>query len=111
MNIYEPTVLAARAVSANPTRPATAIVHDAPGTRVIVFRIEPGQQVAPHTSRSTVTLSIVAGGGLVSGSDGERLVHAGDLVVYGPNEVHGMRAVDKPLVLVALIAPRPGAVE
>ena len=111
MNIYEPAVLAARAVSANPTRPATAIVHDAPGTRVVVFRIEPGQQVAPHTSRSTVTLSIVAGSGVVSGSDGERTVHEGDLVAYEPNELHGMRAVDTPLVVVAIIAPRPGTVE
>jgi quercetin dioxygenase-like cupin family protein len=111
MNIYEPAVIAARAVAAQATRPATAIVHDAAGTRLVVFRIEPGQQVAPHTSRSTVTLSILAGSGFVSGNDGERLVRAGDLVVYDPNERHGMRAVDKPLVLLAIIAPRPGAVE
>jgi quercetin dioxygenase-like cupin family protein len=111
MMIYEPAVLAERAVTANATRPATAIVHDAPGGRVVVFRIEAGQQVAPHTSRSTVILSIVAGSGVVSGNDGERTVRAGDLIAYEPNERHGMRAVDEPLVLLAIIAPRPGTVE
>jgi hypothetical protein len=29
-------------------------------------------------------------------------------VVYAPNEIHGMRAADEPLVLLATIAPRPG---
>lgn len=110
MMIYEPATVAARAVAASETRPATAIVHDAPDARVVVFRITPGQRVAPHTSRSTVMLSILAGSGLVSGSEGERAVHAGDLVAYEPNELHGMRAVDEPLVLLAIIAPRPGVV-
>lgn len=111
MIIYEPSVLAARATAANATRPATAIVHDALGARLLVFRIEPGQRVAAHTSPSTVALSVLAGKGLVSGTDGERLVRAGDLVVYEPNELHGMRAVDTQLMLLAIIAPRPRAVE
>ena len=110
MMIYEPAAIAARAVAASATRPATAIVHDATDARVVVFRIAPGQKVAPHTSRSTVMLSILAGSGVVSGSDGERAVHAGDLIAYEPNEMHGMHAVDEPLVLLAIIAPRPGSV-
>ena len=52
--------------------------------------IAPGQTVEPHTSRSTVMLAILAGGGIVTGSDGERAVHAGDVVAYEPNEIHGM---------------------
>jgi hypothetical protein len=34
---------------------------------------------------------------------------AGDLVSYDTGEVHGMRAGDETLVLMATIAPRPGA--
>jgi quercetin dioxygenase-like cupin family protein len=104
------TLSAAReAVSAQPTRPATALLHDSPDARVVVFRIEPGQEVAPHTSTSTVLLAVLAGKGTVSGASGESPVVAGDLVSYDTGEVHGMRAGDETLVLMATIAPRPGA--
>jgi quercetin dioxygenase-like cupin family protein len=104
------TLDAARAaVSAQPTRPATALLHDVPDARAVVFRIEPGQEVAPHTSTSTVLLSIVSGSGRVSGASGQRAVQAGDLVAYDAGELHGMQAGPETLVLVALITPRPGA--
>jgi quercetin dioxygenase-like cupin family protein len=35
-------------------------------------------------------LAILAGSGIVTGSDGERAVHAGDVVAYEPNEIHRM---------------------
>lgn len=108
MNVHDPASVAAAAVSANATRPATAIVHDSADARVVVFRIEPGQHVHPHTSRSTVLLSIVSGHGTVSGGDGERAVRPGDLVSYAPEELHGMRAGDERFVVLAVIAPRPG---
>jgi quercetin dioxygenase-like cupin family protein len=97
------------AVSAQPSRPATALLHDSPDARVVVFRIEPGQEVAPHTSTSSVLLSVVAGTGTVSGASGDRTVVAGDLVSYDAGERHGMRAGTETLVLVAVITPRPGA--
>jgi len=97
------------AVSAQSSRPATAVMHDAPDARVVVFRIEPGQEVAPHTSTSTVLLSVVSGSGTVSGASGESSVGAGDLVAYDPGELHGMKAGTEQLVLVAVITPRPGA--
>lgn len=103
------TLGAARdAVSAQPDRPATALLHDVPDARVVVFRIEPGQEVAPHTSTSTVLLSIVSGSGTVSGASGESSVRAGDLVAYDAGELHGMKAGTEQLVLVAIITPRPG---
>ncbi|MHB1861524.1 MAG: cupin domain-containing protein [Gemmatimonadaceae bacterium] len=108
MNVYDAAALAAEAVAARADRPATATVHDAPGARLVAFRIEPGQSVAPHTSASTVVLSVIAGTGLVSGPDGERSVRAGDIVVYAPHERHGMRALAQTLVVIAIIAPRPG---
>jgi len=108
MKNYDPGAIARTAVAPQTPRPATALVHDAPGARLVVFRIEPGQQVAPHTSTSTVILSIVSGSGVVLGAEGEREVRAGELVVYEPRELHGMRAVDEQLVVAATITPRPG---
>jgi len=98
-----------QAVSAQPSRPATALLHDVPDARVVVFRIEAGQEVAPHTSTSTVLLAIVEGSGTVSGASGESTVRAGDLVTYEVGELHGMKAGSERLVLVAIITPRPGA--
>jgi len=98
-----------QAVSAQPSRPATALMHDVPDARVVVFRIEAGQEVAPHTSTSTVLLAIIEGSGTVSGASGESTVRAGDLVTYEVGELHGMKAGSERLVLVAIITPRPGA--
>ncbi|HEY9514772.1 MAG TPA: AraC family ligand binding domain-containing protein [Gemmatimonadaceae bacterium] len=108
MKSYDPGAAAKTAVAPPTPRPATALIHDAPGARLVVFRIEPGQQVAPHTSASTVILSIVSGSGTVLGAEGERSVRAGELVVYEPHELHGMRALDEQLVIAAAITPRPG---
>jgi quercetin dioxygenase-like cupin family protein len=99
---------ATEAVATSPTRPATAIVHDSPDARLVVFRIAPGQSVAPHRNASTVMLTAISGRGLTSGDGEERQIAAGDVVTYEPNELHGMRAVDEELVLLATITPRPG---
>jgi quercetin dioxygenase-like cupin family protein len=85
------------------------VVYDAPDARMVVFRIAPGQAVAPHRNASTVTLTVLAGSGMVSGSDREQDVAEGDVVAYEPNELHGMRAIDRELILLAMITPRPGS--
>lgn len=100
---------AADAVATNSTRPATATIHDSPDARLVVFRIAPGQAVAPHRNGSTVMLTVLAGRGIVSGGDGERSVATGEVIAYEPNELHGMQAIDEELVLLATIAPRPAA--
>ena len=109
MKVLDVRRAAREAVAANPTRPATAIVHDTADARLIVFRLSPGQSVAPHRNASSVTLTVVSGSGLASGPDEERTVAAGDVVTYEPNELHGMRAVTDELVLLATITPRPGS--
>lgn len=109
MKIQDPVTIARDAVSARADRPATAMVHDSPDARIIVFRIGPGQQVAPHTSASTVILQVVSGAGTVTGAEGDRAVRMGDVVTYAPNERHGMRAGSETFVVLAVIAPRPAA--
>ena len=93
----------------NSTRPATAIVHDTPDARLVVFRIAPGQTVSPHRNGSTVILTVLSGHGIVSGGDSRRVVSTGEVVAYEPNELHGMSAVDAEFVLLATITPRPSA--
>jgi quercetin dioxygenase-like cupin family protein len=109
MKTYETSALAAGATAAQPTRPATLIMHDSPDARLVLFRLEPGQAVAPHRNASTVILTVLAGTGTVSGPDSERTVRPGDVVTYDPDELHGMRSDAERFVLLATIAPRPGA--
>ena len=99
---------AREAVAATPNRPATAIVHDSPDARVVVFRMAPGQAVPPHRNASTVMLTVISGRGFIRGGDDERAVAPAETVVFDPNELHGMRAELEELVLLATITPRPG---
>jgi quercetin dioxygenase-like cupin family protein len=112
MNVLAALQAARAAVAANPSRPATAILHDSPGARLVVFRIGPGQFVPPHRSASTVTIHVLAGSGHLSGEHaGEEVaqqVTAGDVALYAPSELHGMRADGEELLLLATISPRPG---
>lgn len=101
--------VATDAIAASPTRPATAVAHDSADARLVVFRIDPGQSVPPHRNASTVILTVIAGRGFASGGEVEQQIAPGDVVVFEPNEMHGMRAPDEQLVLLATIAPRPGA--
>ncbi len=100
------------AVAADANRPATALVLDSPDARLVVFRLAAGQEVPPHRSSSTVLLSVLSGSGTLSGESAEgpvdRPCTQGDVVAYEPNELHGMRATDGELLLLATITPRPG---
>lgn len=113
MIVLDPRAAARAAVSAKPDRAATAIVHDTPDVRMLVFRLAPGQVVAAHRSASTVTLTVLEGRGIITGEEGEAPVDrpcvAGDVMVYAPNELHAMRAEGEELLLLATITPRPGA--
>lgn len=108
MTPYDPRAIAASAVAARPGHPATAILHDSADVRMVTFRLAPGEEVPPHTSPSSVILSVLEGAGTFLGPDHERSVQTGMLVTYAPNELHGMRATDGPLTVLAIITPRPG---
>ena len=105
-----PADAARAAVASRADRPATGILHESPDARLVVFRLAPGQAVPPHRNPSTVMLTVLEGAGVLSGGDDERACVAGDVVVYAPNELHAMRAIDTELLLLATITPRPGEV-
>ena len=97
------------ALAANPHKPAMAVVHDSDDVRLVVFRLEPGQEVAPHTSKASVTLTVLEGSGILAGDGEESRCKAGDVVAYNPGELHGMKAEAEQLLLLASISPRPGS--
>jgi quercetin dioxygenase-like cupin family protein len=108
MTRIEALLAARQAVTARLDRPATAVVYDSPHARLVVFRLEPEQEVAPHRSASSVQLTVLEGRGILSGESEERPCSVGDVFVYEPRELHGMRALDGQLLLLATITPRPG---
>lgn len=103
MNVVDAMGAARQAVTANPSRPATAAVHDAPAVRLVVFRIEPGQEVATHTNDGTVVLTVLSGRGTISGADESHDVGPGTVVGYAPHEPHGMRAGTEQFCVMATI--------
>jgi quercetin dioxygenase-like cupin family protein len=109
MKLLDTRTAARDAVAPRPDRPATAVIHDGDDARLVVFRLAPGQQIAPHRNASTVMLLVLEGHGVLSGEHAELPCSPGDLVVYAPDELHGMRAVDDELLLLATITPRPGS--
>ena len=108
MKTFDISRVARDAVAASANRPATAVVHDSPDARLIVFRIAPEQAVPPHRNASTVMLTVISGRGFIRGGDYERAVAPAETVVFEPNELHGMRAEHEEMVLLATITPRPG---
>jgi quercetin dioxygenase-like cupin family protein len=103
MNVLNAHAAALEARSADANRPASAVLHDALGVRLVVFRIEPGQRVAPHVAQATVLLTVLSGRGFISGAADETAVEVGTVVAFAPGELHGMRADDERLCLLATI--------
>jgi len=103
MKVLDLKRLATDAVSANPARPGTAALHDTPAVRLVVFRIEPGQEVAMHTNPGTVLLTVISGHGTIFGGDESCEVEPGCMVAYAPSEPHGMRAAGEQFCVQATI--------
>jgi quercetin dioxygenase-like cupin family protein len=53
-------------------------------------------------------LTVIEGSGFFTTADSESAVEKGAMAVFEPNEIHGMRAVDAALMVLATISPRPG---
>jgi quercetin dioxygenase-like cupin family protein len=95
--------------AAQPDRPATELLHDENNARIIAFHLQPGQQVKPHRSESTVFVQVVAGGGWFRGESTQAYLTAGEGAVYEPGELHSIDAGDTPLRFLAIITPRPAS--
>ena len=89
-----------------PDRPVSQMLLDSPDARLVVFGLEPGQEVPPHTSTSTVLMQALQGEGSFTVGAAEFPAAPGCLAVCRPNETHGMKAKSR-MVVLAVIAPRP----
>jgi len=81
------------------------LLHDSEQARFVLFCMEPGQTIEPHTSSSTVTIIVIEGKGKWLGEK-EMDFKKGDVCFYEPEEPHGFRAEERS-VLLAVIAPSP----
>jgi len=93
-------------VEFSPDRPVSKLLYDSDAMRVVLFGLLPGQEIPPHTAPSRVVLHMVEGKGAFLAGSGEQPANAGALLITEPNEPHGLKAVEK-TVLLAVIAPRP----
>lgn len=84
------------------------LLYDSENARLVLFSLEAGQGIDPHSAPSTVVMCALQGAGSFIKGEEVIPVKAGSLVPCGPNELHGMKA-DKGerLVALAFIAPRP----
>jgi quercetin dioxygenase-like cupin family protein len=87
-------------------RPVSKLLYDSDAMRVVVFGLEAGQEIPPHTAPSHVVLHIIQGKGVFLTGRGEQPAQAGDFVITEPDEPHGLKAAEK-TVMMAVIAPRP----
>lgn len=91
-----------------PDRPLPQLVANTAGMRAVVFGLEPGQAIPPHTSTSTVLMQAVEGRGRFRVGDEERAVRPGDVAICPPRVPHALAAdSDSRLIVLAIIAPRP----
>ena len=100
-------VLSTSETAPNPARPATQVLHDEPGVRIVSFHLLPDQAVKPHRNQGTVAVLVVEGEGYFAGAEGERLLAVGEGAVFEPGEVHVIRTAAMPLRFVATIISPP----
>jgi quercetin dioxygenase-like cupin family protein len=87
-------------------QPVSEVLHSCQDMRVILFHLQPGQAIEPHTSESSVSLHVIEGQGeLLAGGDWAP-AGAGTIRFYPPGEPHGVRATDSTLAVLATLAPR-----
>lgn len=87
-------------------RYVTKIIHDSEKMRAVLFCLEPGQKVEPHTSPSEVVMFVARGAGRMTVGSETTPVKEGSLAVCPPHEPHGFEAEGRMVVLAAII-PRP----
>lgn len=86
--------------------PVAKIVYDSEAMRVVLFCLSEGQEIPIHVSTSEVLLQVLKGRGSLVTDKEEVKAGPGTIVTYAREEPHGMKAVEK-MVILATIAPRP----
>lgn len=82
------------------------LVHDSAKARGVLFSLEKGQELAPHTSSSEVLFHVLEGKGKVLIGSEEVAIKAGQMLFCPAEAPHGLKAEER-FVVLAIIAPRP----
>ncbi|MBI4288072.1 MAG: cupin domain-containing protein [Chloroflexi bacterium] len=83
------------------------LIFDSEKMRVVLFCLKAGQEVSPHSAPSEVLFHCIEGQGEAIVGDEKVDLAPGSLVDCPPQMPHGLVA-ETDLVVVAVIAPRPG---
>lgn len=100
------TILLKDKISFSKDNPKKEIIYDSEKAKAVLFCLEPGQGVGPHAVSSEIALMAIDGKGIFITGDGENKAEKGFLVVCKENEQHGIKAVER-FVVLAVISPRP----
>ncbi|AAC07054.1 cupin domain-containing protein [Aquifex aeolicus] len=87
-------------------KPVSELVYEDENAKVIRFYLKKGQEIKPHTSPSSVYITVLKG--KVTFTAGEEKIKGeqGSTIYYEPNELHGFVA-EEDSVLEAVITPKP----
>lgn len=90
----------------SPSKPVSKILYDCEKVRTVLFCLEAGQEVEPHTVVPKVTMFVISGSGAFIVGDETHEVGPGSFVVCESSESHGIKANERMTVL-ASVVPRP----
>lgn len=95
----------------NDPNPTAEPLHVDQYGRILRFALQPGQTVREHNApNSPVNIIILQGQGHFAGGDGqEHKIGPDTMILFDPGENHIIKAMDEPLVFLAILheAPNP----
>lgn len=100
------TILLKHKISFSKDSPKKEVIYDSEKAKAVLFCLEPGQGVGPHAISSEIALYAIDGKGIFITGEGENKAEKHSLVVCRENERHGIKAVER-FVVLAVISPRP----
>ncbi len=87
-------------------KPLSEVVYQDENAKVVRFYLRKGQEIKPHSSPSSVFITVLRGSLSFLSRDKEERLSSGDTIFYEPNELHGFKALEDSVVE-AVITPRP----
>ena len=82
------------------------LLFDSDKVRMVLFCLEKGQEVPPHTVKPQVAMLVISGKGSVTVGGKTYKVKSNSVAICESMESHGIKA-DEQMVVLASIIPRP----
>ena len=82
------------------------ILFDSDKVRMVLFCLEKGQEVPPHTVKPQVVMLVISGKGSFTVGGKTYKVKSDSVAICESMEAHGIKA-DEQMVVLASITPRP----